>query len=85
MLDSVVVVSVEDGGFYSDAYTSGSTVNVMLKRGDDFASCDGILIWDAESLDLDEVFDEWVELAVSGEEGYSAMITEENGTFMYSQ
>lgn len=85
MLDSVVVVSVEDSGFYSGNNVSGSTVNVTLQRGSDFASCDQILIWDAESLDLNEVFDEWVELAVSGEEGYSAMITEEDGTYMYSQ
>jgi len=78
----VKVVSVEAGGYYSGAYTSGSTVNVTLQRGGDFASCDGILIWEDEM--ADEAFDEWVACAVEGEEGYTAMIEEEGRTVLYS-
>lgn len=70
MLDKVEVVSVEDAGFYSDAYTSGSTVKVTLRRGDEVASCDDILIWEEELADSD-LFDEWVALALDGEEGYT--------------
>ena len=77
----VKVVSVEDGGYYSGAYTSGSTVNVTLQRGGDFASCDGILIW--EDSMAEECFDEWVECAAAGEEGYTAMITEDSETVLY--
>ena len=69
MLDKVEVVSVEDAGFYSGAYTSGSTVKVTLRRGDEVASCDGILIWEEEM--AEDCFDEWVELALAGEEGYT--------------
>ena len=82
MLDKVEIVSVEAGGYYSGAYTSGSTVNVTLQRGGDFASCDGILIWEDEM--ADEAFDEWVACAVEGEEGYTAMIEEEGRTVLYS-
>ena len=66
----VKIVSVEDAGFYSDAYTSGSTVKVTLQRGEEFASCDGILIFEEEQVDSD-LFDEWKDLALAGEEGYT--------------
>ena len=82
MLNKVEVVSVEAGGYYSSAYASGSTVNVTLQRGGEFASCDGILIWEDEM--ADEAFDEWVACAVEGEEGYTAMLVEEGRTVMYS-
>lgn len=82
----VVVVSVEDGGYYSDNNVSGSTVNVTLQRGSDFASCDQILFWEETSQEeLNDCFDEWVSLAVGGEEGYSAMIDDGVNTKMYSQ
>ena len=82
LLDKVEVVSVEAGGYYSGAYTSGSTVNVTLQRGGDFASCDGILIWEDEM--ADEAFDEWVACAIEGEEGYTAMLVEAGMTVLYS-
>ena len=82
----VVVVSVEDGGYYADGNVSGSTVNVTLQRDSDFASCDQILFWEETSQEeLNDMFDEWTDLAVGGEEGYSAMITEGMETKMYSQ
>jgi len=81
LLDKVKVVSVEDAGYYSGAYTSGSTVKVTLRRGDDFAICDGMLIWEEEL--AEEAFDEWVALAMDGEEGYTAMIVEGDVTTMY--
>ena len=84
MFDKVEVVSVEDAGYYSDAYTSGSTVKVTLKRGEDFATCDGILIWDEEMANSD-TFDEWAECAIAGEEGYSAMLTNEVETVYFGQ
>jgi hypothetical protein len=80
-MDKVTVVSIEEGDYYESEYTSGSTVNVTLKRGEDFASCDGILIWEDEF--AEEAFDEWVELAVAGEEGYTAILVEGNSTVLY--
>ena len=70
LLDKVEVVSVEDAGYYSGEYTSGSTVKVTLCRGNEVASCDGILIWEEELADSD-LFDEWVAMAQAGEEGYT--------------
>ena len=81
-MQKVEVVSVEAAGYYTGEYTSGSTVNVTLQRGGDFASCDGILIWEDEM--ADEAFDEWVACAVEGEEGYTAMLVEAGRTVMYS-
>ena len=81
-MDTVKVVSVEDAGYYSGAYTSGSTVKVTLERDGDFATCDGILIWEEELADSD-LFDEWVACAVDGEEGYTAMLVEGNETVLY--
>lgn len=68
--DDVVVVSIEDGEYYTGPTTSGSTVNVTLQRGEDFVSCEGILIWDEEMCDS-ELFDIWVAMAEAGEEGYT--------------
>lgn len=81
-MQKVKVVSVEDAGYYSGAYTSGSTVKVTLERDGDFATCDGILIWEEELAD-DDTFDEWVACAVDGEEGYTAMIVEGDETVLY--
>ena len=69
-MNEIEVVSVEDAGYYSDANASGSTVRVTLQRGNELVECDGILIWDAEMADED-TFEEWKELAESGEEGYT--------------
>jgi hypothetical protein len=76
----VEVVSVKDAGYYTSEYASGSTVKGTLKRGEDFATCDGILIWE-EAL-AEEAFDEWTDCAVAGEEGYSAMLFE-NGSYNF--
>lgn len=65
----VEVISVEDAGYYSSGYTSGSTVKVTLARDGEFVTCDGILIWEEEF--AEEAFDEWVECALAGEEGYT--------------
>ena len=66
----VTVVSVEDGGYYESEYASGETVDVTLQRGDVQVCCTGILLWD-DSDDLNAVFEEWLELAEAGEEGFS--------------
>ena len=77
----IEVVSVEAAGYYWSEYASGSTVKVTLKRGEDFATCDGMLIWEEEL--AEEAFDEWLECAVAGEEGYSAMLFENNNYTFY--
>ena len=77
----VEVVSVEASGYYISEYTSGGTVKVALKRGEDFASCDGILIWEEEL--AEDCFNEWVACAAAGEEGYTAMVFENNSYTFY--
>ena len=76
----VKVVSVEDAGYYKSEYASGSTVKVALQRGEDFATCDEILIWEEEL--AEEAFDEWLECAIAGEAGYTAMLFE-NGSYTF--
>jgi len=65
----ITVVSVVDGAYYAGPYTSGSTVNVTLTDGMHTVTCEGILIWEEDS--LEEIFEEWMELAAAGEEGYT--------------
>lgn len=76
----VEVVSVKDAGYYKSEYASGSTVKVTLKRGEDFATCDSILIWEEEY--AEDCFNEWLDCAIAGEEGYDAMIFE-NGNYTF--
>jgi hypothetical protein len=76
----VEVVSVEAAGYYASEYASGSTVKVTLKRGEDFATCDGMLIWEEEL--AEEAFDEWTACAIDSEEGYTAMLFE-NGSYTF--
>lgn len=82
MKNAVRVATIEEAGYYSDAYISGSTVRVTLVRGEDFATCNGIVIWEDEYVD-DDLFDEWVACAVAGEEGYTAMLVEGDETVLY--
>lgn len=81
-MQKVQVVSVEAGSYYESEYASGSTVNVTLKRGKDFATCEGILIWEEDCANSD-TFDEWVALAMEGTEGYTAMVDEGDITMFY--
>lgn len=83
-MSKVQVVSVEDDGFYSDANISGSCVKVTMKRGDDYAICEGIVLWEEEYVG-DDLFDEWVAYAIAGEEGYTAMLVEGDKTVLYTK
>ena len=74
---NVEVVLVEDSGYYSSEYISGSTVKVTLRRDDEYVSCDDILIWDSDEY-LSDIFNEWKELAEAGEEGYDYWVTVSN-------
>jgi hypothetical protein len=65
----VKVVSVEAAGYYTSEYASGSTVKVTLQRGTEIASCDEILIWEEEY--AEDCFEEWMDCALAGEEGYT--------------
>lgn len=69
-METVKVVSIEAGDYFSGEHTSGSTVNVTLERDGEFARCEGILIWEEELADSD-LFEEWVAMADAGEEGYT--------------
>jgi hypothetical protein len=78
----VKVVDIGEGEYYSSAYASGNTVNVTLRRGKDFASCNGILTFEREQVNSN-LFDDWVAAAMEGEEGFAAMIVKDNNTVFY--
>jgi len=78
----VKVIDVEAGEYYSSAYASGNTVDVTLQRGKDFVRCNGILIFEREQVNND-LFDDWVEAAIEGEEGFTALIVEGDNTVFY--
>ena len=85
-MHAVIVTDIEGAGYYASGSVSGSTVKVTLRRGQDIATCDGILIWEDEDEEyLNNVFDEWVEYAKAGEAGYSAVIVEGDSTALYGK
>ena len=65
----VEVVSIEEAGYYSDSNTVGNTVTVTLKRNNEYARCEGVLIVDEESWDAEQ-FDIWVQFAEAGVAGF---------------
>jgi len=69
-MSNIQVVDIEDGDYFNSDYTSGSTVNVTLKRDGETVKCEGILIWDEVMMD-DDLFDEWKFMAEEGVEGYT--------------
>ena len=69
-MQKVEVVSIEEAGYYASEYASGSTVKVTLQRGEEYVTCDGILIWEEEYVG-EELFEEWKQYALAGEEGYT--------------
>ena len=81
MNSKVQVSSVEEA--------SGSNIKVTLQRTNengtiDYATCDEVLFYEDASGDLSGTFQEWVDCAIAGEAGYSAVIDNGVSTFMYS-
>ena len=54
---------------YSVEYNDEGTVDVTLKQGDLFVRCEDIALWDEGTCD-DAVFEEWLEYAEAGEQGF---------------
>ena len=65
----VEVVDIEADGYYTSEHASGNCVKVTLQRGKATASCRQILIWDEEY--AEDCFEEWMDCALAGEEGYT--------------
>ena len=65
----VEVVDIEAAGYYASEHMSGNCVKVTLRRGNETASCDGMLIWDEEY--AEDCFEEWMDCALAGEAGYT--------------
>ena len=54
---------------YSVEYNDEGTVDVTLLRDGVFVRCEDIAILEEEALD-DAIFDEWMEYAEAGEQGF---------------
>ena len=65
-----------------DVGTEWGMTKATLKRGNDYATLDGMLYFEEEDAD-DDLFDEWVDAAMDGVKGYTAMIVEGNTTVLY--
>ena len=69
----VVVEDVQHCGYYNGLKDgnscSGSTVTVTLRKGRQYARCEGILIWEEENKEF--AFEEFKEFALAGVEGYT--------------
>lgn len=69
----ITVVDIEAGKYYSDAYTSGSTVNVTLTDGETTVKVEQVLIFEDDEDSLEGMFYEALDLAEAGEEGYTIL------------
>jgi hypothetical protein len=66
------VHALEDGGWFDDGFARGALTDVTLRWGNEFARCDGILIWEDEPKEvLEEYFREWQAEAERGVAGYT--------------
>lgn len=70
MEDPVEVFSAEPAGYLQTEYASGTTTNYTLRRGNEYVSCDEVLILETDEESLEDTFEEWKEMAESNEEGY---------------
>jgi len=73
MTAKTIVVGNEYCGYYNGLKDgnscSGSTSTVTLKRGNEYARCEDILIWEEENAEM--CFEEFKEFAEAGYKGYS--------------
>ena len=78
-MSKVKVYLLEDGGYINQGMARGALVNVTLQRGREFARSDGILIWEPREPQrvLQRYFNEWMEAAEQGEEGYAYWTSED--------
>ena len=66
---AVEIVDEVEAGYMLNEYTSGVLTGYTLRRGNEFVSCDEVLIME-EDEDLSYVFEEWKQFALDGYEGY---------------
>ena len=67
----VTVKQRDAGAYFADENTSGSTENITLTNGVQEVTCEGVLIFEEE--DLEETFDDWLQCAEDGEDGYTVV------------
>lgn len=63
----IEVISVIDRGIYE----GNSVIDVILRRDNTFVECKGIMIWDNDPEMIPNAYQEWIEAADRGEEGFS--------------
>ena len=79
----VKVVDIQAAGFYADNNVHGSTDKIVLKRGNEYVSCNGVLYFEVD--ELEEMFEQWAECAADGEEGYKYWIAAPKGKVKLKQ
>lgn len=68
-MQNVNVVSIEEDGVFDGE----TTVAVTLQRDNVKIKCEGILIWEDDEDELESVFEEWLELAQDGIDGFTVL------------
>ena len=70
-MDEVVeIVDVTDAGYFVGEGTSGALNGYTLRCGNEFVSCDEVLIMETDEEELAWTFEDWKQAALAGEEGY---------------
>lgn len=74
MQDDVQIVSEKDAGYMVSEFASGTLTAYTLRCGNEYVSCDEVLILEEDEETLGWTFEEWKEAALRGEEGYAYWI-----------
>jgi hypothetical protein len=74
---NVELVGTTGGSYFADKYTSGSAYGYVLRRGNEYVSCDEVLIMETDEEELEYTFEDWKEAAAAGEEGYAYWVEAE--------
>jgi hypothetical protein len=76
-VQNVELVGTTGGSYYVSEYTSGSAYGYVLRRGNEYVSCDEVLIMETDEEELEYTFEDWKEAAEAGEEGYAYWVEAE--------
>ena len=75
-MQNVQIVSAEDAGYFVGNGTSGALTGYTLRRGNEYVSCDEVLIMETDEETLEDTFEDWKMAAEEGEEGYAYWVEE---------
>lgn len=76
-MQQVQIVEATDAGYFVGNGTSGALTGYTLQRGNEYVSCDEVLIMEMDEETLEDTFEDWKQAAEAGEDGYDYWVVEQ--------